>query len=95
MYLWAAALAVGSTVAVFVNTRVGLIVALTIGAAAVLLRDVRARSLDDIAKANTDRSRATARTFFLVGPQYQRSWSRWYAFSLRRWCQGQKDSWLP
>ena len=37
MYLWAAALAIGSTVAVFVNTRVGLIVALIIGAAAVLL----------------------------------------------------------
>jgi UDP-GlcNAc:undecaprenyl-phosphate GlcNAc-1-phosphate transferase len=36
MYLWAAALAIGSTVAVFVNTRVGLIVALSIGAAAVL-----------------------------------------------------------
>jgi len=36
MYLWAAALAIGSTVAVFVNTRIGLIVALTIGAAAVL-----------------------------------------------------------
>ena len=31
MYMWAAALAVGSTVAVFVNTRVGLIVALAIG----------------------------------------------------------------